>query len=139
MSIIENKLLKIPSETFGNYIKRVRELRGYSQRKLSTITSLSNTTISRIEKGGEHGIENPDIYTVVKLAEGLKVDKEQMLIAAGYLDKKENTDNNDIKQIIINALQKLGWANSPSDINTETIDFVEFTLKKYGIKNKQIL
>jgi len=62
-----------------------------------------------------------------------------MLIAAGYLDKKENTDNNDIKQIIINALQKLGWANSPSDINTETIDFVEFTLKKYGIKNKQIL
>ncbi|MFL0251538.1 helix-turn-helix domain-containing protein [Clostridium neuense] len=138
MSIIENKLLKIPSETFGDYIKRMRELRGYSQRKLSTITSLSNTTISRIEKGGDQGIENPDIYTVVKLAEGLKIDKEQMLIAAGYLDKKENEEANNIKQIIIDALQKLGWANSIQDINTETIDFVEFTLKKYGIKNKQI-
>lgn len=138
MSIIENKLLKIPSETFGSYIKRIRELRGYSQRKLSTITSLSNTTISRIEKGGENGIENPDIYTVVKLAEGLKIDKEQMLIASGYLDKKENNEAHDIKQIIIDALQKLGWANSLQDINIETINFVEFTLKKYGIKDKQI-
>ncbi|MCD2345134.1 helix-turn-helix domain-containing protein [Clostridium guangxiense] len=138
MSIIENKLLKNSSETFGNYIKRIRELRGYSQRKLSTITALSNTTISRIEKGGDHGIENPDIYTVVKLAEGLKIDKEQMLIAAGYLDEKQNEEAHDIKQIIIEALQKLGWANSLQDINDETIDFVEFTLKKYGIKNKQI-
>lgn len=138
MSYIENKLLKIPSETFANYIKRIRELRGYSQRKLSTITSLSNTTISRIEKGGEHGIENPDIYTVVKLAEGLKIDKEQMLIAAGYLDQKENTQTDDIKQIIIDSIQKLGWANSIEDINIETINFVAFTLKNYGIKNKQI-
>ena len=138
MSIIENKLLKNSSETFGNYIKRIRELRGYSQRKLSTITALSNTTISRIEKGGDHGIENPDIYTVVKLEEGLKIDKEQMLIAAGYLDEKQNEEAHDIKQIIIEALQKLGWANSLQDINDETIDFVEFTLKKYGIKNKQI-
>lgn len=136
---MDNKLLKNPLETFGQYIKRVRELRGYSQRKLSTITALSNTTISRIEKGGESGIENPDIYTVVKLAEGLNIDKEQVLIAAGYLDEKENKRNQDIKEIITTTLVKLGWANSYDDINEQTIEFTEFILKNYGIKNKKIL
>ncbi|URZ06746.1 HTH-type transcriptional repressor RghR [Clostridium felsineum] len=86
---MDNKLLKMETETFGQYIKRVRELRGYSQRKLSTLSSLSNTTICRIEKGSENGIENPDMDTVIKLAEGLKLDKEILLIAAGYLDEKK--------------------------------------------------
>lgn len=136
---MDNKLLKDPIETFGQYIKRIRELRGYSQRKLSTITSLSNTTISRIEKGGENGIENPDIFTVVKLAEGLKIDKEQMLIASGYLDKKEPENSQNIKEIITAGLLKLGWANSYEDINEQTLTFIEFILKNYGIKDKKII
>ncbi|WP_234120200.1 helix-turn-helix domain-containing protein [Clostridium hydrogenum] len=136
---MDNKLLKDPLETFGQYIKRIRELRGYSQRKLSTITSLSNTTISRIEKGGENGIENPDIFTVIKLAEGLKINKEQMLIASGYLDKKEPENSQNIKEIITAGLLKLGWANSYEDINEQTLTFIEFTLKNYGIKDKKII
>ncbi|URZ11778.1 helix-turn-helix domain-containing protein [Clostridium felsineum] len=135
---MDNKLLKMETETFGQYIKRVRELRGYSQRKLSTLSSLSNTTICRIEKGSENGIENPDMDTVIKLAEGLKLDKEILLIAAGYLDEKKVDEPLDIKEYIKISLQKLGWINSYDDINEETIDYVEFLLKKYGNKYKQI-
>ncbi|URZ00614.1 helix-turn-helix domain-containing protein [Clostridium felsineum] len=135
---MDNKLLKMGTETFGQYIKRVRELRGYSQRKLSTLSSLSNTTICRIEKGSENGIENPDMDTVIKLAEGLKLDKEILLIAAGYLDEKKVDEPLDIKEYIRISLQKLGWINSYDDINEETIDYVEFLLKKYGNKYKQI-
>ncbi|MCR3760197.1 helix-turn-helix domain-containing protein [Clostridium felsineum] len=135
---MDNKLLKMETETFGQYIKRVRELRGYSQRKLSTLSSLSNTTICRIEKGSENGIENPDMDTVIKLAEGLKLDKEILLIAAGYLDEKKVDEPLDIKEYIRISLQKLGWINSYDDINEETIDYVEFLLKKYGNKYKQI-
>ncbi len=38
------------NESFGEYITRLRKLKGYSQRKLALITGISNTTISRIEK-----------------------------------------------------------------------------------------
>ncbi|PJI10008.1 MULTISPECIES: helix-turn-helix domain-containing protein [Clostridium] len=135
---MDNKLLKLPEETFGEYIKRIRELRGYSQRKLSTLSSLSNTTICRIEKGTNGGIENPDAETIAKLAEGLKLNKETLLIAAGYLEKKDTKEANDIKEYIRIALQKLGWINSYKDINEETITYVEFLLKKYGNRYKQI-
>ncbi|AAK80014.1 transcriptional regulator with XRE-family HTH domain [Clostridium acetobutylicum] len=135
---MDNKLSKIPTETFGEYIKRIRELRGYSQRKLSTLSDLSNTTICRIEKGSENGIENPDAETVVKLAEGLKLEKKALLIAAGYLDNENVEETTDLKECIRIALQKLGWINSYNDINEETITYVEFLLKKYGNKYKQI-
>ncbi|MCR3760438.1 helix-turn-helix domain-containing protein [Clostridium felsineum] len=115
---MDNKLLKTENETFGEYIKRIRELRGYSQRRLSEITGLSNTTISRIEKGS---IENSDTDTVVKLANGLDLNKEELLITAGYLDnKKENTQLESIKDYIKLGLKNLGWINSYDDINEET-------------------
>lgn len=129
---MNNKLLKLPTETFGEYIKRLRELRGYSQRKLSELSNLSNTTISRIEKGS---IENSDTDTIIKIATGLALDKEQLLIYAGYLDnKKENTQLESIKDYIKLGLKNLGWINSYEDINEETLTYVEFLLKKYGNK-----
>ncbi|URZ06506.1 helix-turn-helix domain-containing protein [Clostridium felsineum] len=129
---MENKLLKTENETFRQYLKRIRELRGYSQRKLSELTGLSNTTISRIEKGS---ITTSDTDTVVKLATGLDLDKEQLLIYAGYLDnQKENTQLESIKDYIKLGLKNLGWINSCEDINEETLTYVEFLLKKYGKK-----
>lgn len=136
---MDNKLKKTSNETFGEYIKRLRLLREYTQRKLAQLSNISNTTISRIEKGGEAGIENPDIDTVVSLSKGLNVHKELLLLAAGYLDEKETPyEATDIKDILRHSLEKLGWVNSQEEINEETLIYIEFLLKNYGNKNKQI-
>ncbi|WP_084113443.1 helix-turn-helix domain-containing protein [Clostridium acidisoli] len=124
---MNNNLIKLPPETFGEYIKRIRELRGYSQRKLSELSNLSNTTISRIEKGG---IRNLDADTIVKLATGLNLNNEQLLIYAGYLDKRENNKPNNIKEYILLGMKNLGWINSYGDINKETLTYVEFLLNR---------
>ncbi|MCR3759776.1 helix-turn-helix domain-containing protein [Clostridium felsineum] len=75
-----NEFLKLETETFGEYIKRIRLLRGYSQRKLATLSSLSSNTIYRIEIGENY----PESYIVINLAETLKLDKDSLLVAAGY-------------------------------------------------------
>ncbi|URZ05987.1 helix-turn-helix domain-containing protein [Clostridium felsineum] len=76
-----NEFLKLKTETFGDYIKRIRLLRGYSQRKLATLSSLSSGTIYRIQNGTNY----PELYIVINLAEALNLDKDSLLIEAGYL------------------------------------------------------
>ena len=132
---MDNNLLKFQDESFGEYIKRIRELRGYSQRKLSKLSNLSNTTICRIEK---NSISSSDAATIVKLANGLNIDKEILLIAAGYFDKKESPKLKTMRDYILIGMKNLGWINSYHDINEETITYVEFLLKKYGNRYKKI-
>ncbi|MEM5777675.1 MAG: helix-turn-helix transcriptional regulator [Candidatus Aenigmatarchaeota archaeon] len=81
---------KRPDETFGDYVKRLRERKGYSQRKLSYLTGISNSTISRIEKGETL---NPDLDTLKLLAKYLNVDEIYLIKAAGY------PDNSDVQNI----------------------------------------
>jgi len=95
-------LLKNDSETFGQYITRLREAKGYSQRKLAMISGLSNTTIGRIEKSET---ENPDLLTLTTLAKHLNVDESYILQAAGYIEsktsiKKENKINDKIAHAV---------------------------------------
>lgn len=131
---MDNKLLKLQNETFGEYIKRIRQLRGYSQRTLAKHTGLSNTTISRIEKGS---IESSDADTIARLATGLDLNKEQLLIYVGYLDKEKNIKLKTMKEYILLGMKELGWINSFKDVNEETLTYVEFLLKKYGKKEKR--
>ncbi|URZ17346.1 helix-turn-helix domain-containing protein [Clostridium felsineum] len=77
-----NEFLKLETETFGEYIKRIRLLRGYSQRELATLSSLSSGTIYRIENGENY----PESYIVINLAEALKLDKDTLLVEAGYIN-----------------------------------------------------
>ncbi|PJI10209.1 MULTISPECIES: helix-turn-helix domain-containing protein [Clostridium] len=128
---MDNKLVKLHNETFGEYIKRIRIIRGYSQRTLADIAGLSNTTISRIEN---NSIESSDSSTIVKLANGLNIAKEQLLIYSGYLDEKESLKFKTIQDYILVGMKNLGWINSCQDINEETLTYVEFLLKRYGKK-----
>ncbi|KRQ86014.1 HTH-type transcriptional repressor RghR [Caloramator mitchellensis] len=77
-------IYKKENEAFGDYVVRLRQSKGYSQRKLAQITGLSNTTISRIESGVT---EKPDADTIKILARCLNVDEEYMFRAAGYIEK----------------------------------------------------
>jgi transcriptional regulator with XRE-family HTH domain len=68
----------------GEYIRTLRETKNYSQRKLSYLSGLSNATINRIERN----ITYPGTETLKKLSTGLGVSYEELLNAAGYLNKE---------------------------------------------------
>lgn len=65
--------------TLGKYIEETRRLRGYSQRKLALTSGLSNTTISRLEN---NLIENPEVETLRKIEEALKLLDNQLVTMA---------------------------------------------------------
>lgn len=80
------------NETFGQYITRMRYIKGLTQRKLAQISGISNTTISRIEKGET---TKPDLPTLKVLAQHLGVDEFDMIQASGSIphDKPLVVDN----------------------------------------------
>ncbi|MDD5603228.1 MAG: helix-turn-helix transcriptional regulator [Eubacteriales bacterium] len=65
----------------GCYLKLLRETRGYTQRGLSKLTGVSNSTISRIEGR----TKRPDPETLKKLSLGLGADYNVLMQKAGYL------------------------------------------------------
>ncbi|APQ75912.1 helix-turn-helix domain-containing protein [Clostridium botulinum] len=106
-------LKKMINESFGEYITRLRQLKGYSQRKLALITGISNTTISRIEK---NITTNPDLNTLKLLAQHLNIDEIYMLEAAGYKDDSNHNeqltkkDEKEIEKILNETKERLGNA-----------------------------
>lgn len=68
------------AEKFGRYIqnKRLSQNPPLSQRGLATVTGLSNSTISRIERGL---VQTIDIETLIALKDGLQVDYEEIMEA----------------------------------------------------------
>lgn len=78
------------SNKFGQYLKTLRTSKGYSQRKLSMLTGISNSTISRLESGQN----DPDIETLKKLASPLGVSHHDLMKAAGYIKSTEHDSSN---------------------------------------------
>jgi transcriptional regulator with XRE-family HTH domain len=68
--------------SLAEMIKNLRQRRGYSQRKLSLLSGISNTEISRIEKGIR---TKPSPDTLKKLASHLGVTYNDLMEMAGYL------------------------------------------------------
>ncbi|MDP4143231.1 MAG: helix-turn-helix transcriptional regulator [Bacillota bacterium] len=147
-------LNKLETESFGKYITRLRENKGYSQRKLAQVTGISNTTISRIEKDIT---TNPDLNTLKLLSKYLDVDEIYMLKASGYKDEnsleKENAqpelskkDEKDIekrlKQVKEEFMeQQKGLMLSGEPVSEEALqsilDALEFGMKQAKIINKK--
>lgn len=69
----------------GKEIKKLREKKGYSQRKLMILTGVSNATINRIE----NGIVKPGPDTLAKLAGPLGISYEKLLMFCGYIDNSQ--------------------------------------------------
>lgn len=69
----------------SSFILKKREESGLSQRQLAELAGLSNTEISRIEKGSR---KHPSPETLKAIAPHIKVNYELLLELAGYLDKR---------------------------------------------------
>jgi len=60
----------IPEQKFGAVIKKIRESKSISQKKLAQLSKLDRTFISQIENGKR----NPTLLTILKISNALDVD-----------------------------------------------------------------
>ena len=71
--------------SFGKYLVHLREQKSISQRKLAELAGVTNSTISRLEAD----LVTPDLKTLGKLANALKIDKALLLTKCGYSEIPE--------------------------------------------------
>lgn len=69
---------------FGKYIKKLRDERNLSLRQVDLYSGVSNSYLSMLENG-KRKIPSPDVLK--KLAEAYKVDYNQLMEKAGYIDR----------------------------------------------------
>lgn len=70
---------------FGLYIRKLRNEKEMTIRQLELYSGVSNSYLSQLENG-KRGIPSPDI--IKKISNGLKVDYNDLMIKAGYMDKE---------------------------------------------------
>lgn len=83
----------------GEYIKKLREEKNFSQRQLGLYSGVSNTEISKIESGKR---QNPSPEILEKIAPYLDTTYEELMSVAGYIKndpKKEYTGEELLKYI----------------------------------------
>lgn len=68
---------------FGEYIKKIRKKRGLTINQLALYSGISSSQLSRIETG-KRGVPKPS--TIEKLSTSLKVDYNELMRIAGYID-----------------------------------------------------
>lgn len=95
--------------TFGEYLRNLREKKGFSLNQLALKSDVSNAHISRIERGIRPA-PSPEI--IEKLAKALNADYQEMMHAAGYLEDANNQQDRALAKIA-SALQD----------NPELLDF----------------
>ena len=72
-------------DSFGKYLIHLREQKSISQRKLAELAGVTNSTISRLEAD----LVTPDLKTLEKLANALRIDKTLLLTKCGYSEIPE--------------------------------------------------
>ncbi|WP_373899314.1 helix-turn-helix domain-containing protein [Haloimpatiens sp. FM7315] len=108
-------------EILADMLISAREEKGYSQRQLALKTGVSNSEISKLEKGQRL---NPNLKILKKLSDALGLNYEEMLEALGYIKSEYSFEDNtgcldeSEQEYIINTLTN-AWQN---DIDTK-IDF----------------
>ncbi|WP_042195832.1 helix-turn-helix domain-containing protein [Paenibacillus camerounensis] len=70
------------TDTFGGYLKQIREAKGLSINQLAGLAGISGSQISRIENG-LRGVPKP--ATLRKIADATGVSYDQLMAEAGYL------------------------------------------------------
>lgn len=75
---------------FGAYIKKIRESKGLTLNQVALYSEISAAQLSRIETG-KRGVPKPN--TIKKISDALKVDYDELMKVAGYLDDTKSSKN----------------------------------------------
>lgn len=119
--VLENVLMP---ETFGEWLKNKRLMRGQSQRVLGDKAGVSDAIVSLIE----HGKRKPSREMVKSLASALEVDPEPGLLAAGFLPgsfsgtAKGTSTANATLTVTVNE-QGIRYVSDPD--TAETVEYYE--------------
>ncbi|WP_037562665.1 helix-turn-helix domain-containing protein [Sporolactobacillus terrae] len=114
---------------FGEYLRQKRESRGLTLNQTAMYSRISAAQLSRIENG-KRGIPKPP--TIKALAEALKVDYEDLMEKAGYIDSSEKTNGDKEDNGEMYFFEKDKW--SPEEID-EARAFIE--ARRLMKKNKK--
>ncbi|WP_186320977.1 helix-turn-helix domain-containing protein [Bacillus mycoides] len=91
---------------FGFYLKKIREEKKLSLRKVSELSSVSNAYLSQLENG-KRGIPSPDILK--KISQVLGVEYSELMNKAGYIDLHDETvslvGNSNLERVITSATE----------------------------------
>lgn len=98
---------------FGLYIRKLRLDRKMTIRQLELYSDVSNSYLSQLENG-KRGIPSPEILK--KLSKGLKVDYNELMIKAGYVEEVTNKKNDidpELEEFINNV--RVWYKDEPKD------------------------
>lgn len=108
---------------FGEYIKKLRNEKKISMRKLAIISGVSNAHLSHLENGTRK-MPKPD--TILKLATALNVPYETLMLAAGH-SRDEDT-------ALVELAKKLNELMKTS----KHIELKDFTDYKFTFDGKDV-
>ncbi|WP_425805260.1 helix-turn-helix domain-containing protein [Desulfitobacterium sp. Sab5] len=127
---------------FGEYLRNLIENRGYSYRKLAMLADIDHTYISKIVNG-KMGPPSPDILQ--KMAKPLGISYEELMKAAGYLDKDKNKDfwtrenepsPQELEELLKNSNVQFDGAPLDEADKEEILEFLRFAWHKLRSKKK---
>ncbi|CAH1853900.1 MULTISPECIES: helix-turn-helix domain-containing protein [Convivina] len=73
------------TNNFGNKIKQIREMKGFSLRQTAMQAKMSSSYLSQVENSR---VEIPTPKTLYKIATGLRIDNDEILKLAGIVPEK---------------------------------------------------
>ena len=119
------------SDRLGEELRRIRNIRGVSLRKVQDQTGISNAYLSQLETGKA---ENPSPHILHKLAEFYGVPYESLMDAAGYL-QPQNVKTTAQKRL--SAIQAaLLSADLDAKEQNEVADFIGFLRSRARPRSK---
>lgn len=92
---------------FGSYIKKIRESKNMTLNQVALYAEISAAQLSRIETG-KRGTPKPP--TIEKIARALKIDYNELMKIAGYLE----SDTSEETQVEKDEVEFQAFANNPT-------------------------
>lgn len=99
---------------FGEELRKLRKEKGFSIRKLSELSGVAHSYLSQVETG-KRGI--PKVETLEKIAAGLDIPLEDLLVLAGYLDPEDYMR-------MKNEREDREWSLAEQEQETFALDFL---------------
>lgn len=113
------------SFTLGHELREARDLRKLSLREVEDATGISNAYLSQLENDK---VKKPSPHFLNKLAKLYGIEFELVMEKAGYIQKKEKTDDNTPKTLA--GAMLLAQGNLTKEEELELVSYLKFIRDK---------
>ncbi|CAH1854518.1 helix-turn-helix domain-containing protein [Convivina praedatoris] len=125
------------TNNFGNKIKQIREMKGFSLRQTAMQAKMSSSYLSQVENSR---VEIPTPKTLYKIATGLRIDNDEILKLAGIVPEKipnELTISSTPATVSIPIYGRIaaGYPEGAKEDIDGNIRIDDYLIKRYGKDN----